>query len=297
MGPVNDLRLHSRDFRMRSMRRPNEQLHSRSRTAASPGAVRKPGSAPWTPVLARHCRSAPHGQLVRPGRARRISGASIWAPENGARGSGLRSQRLVPTEVPTSQAGKPCKGAHLYDPRRLRRPVMLPVDSSASLSPRIRRRDGAASGASGVQARSTLNGTLAPNTIRRLIATALALQVGAWLTAPEAGVAAHDVRAFAARTVYLPKCGNSGYGGAIRPRSWSPGCAGASPFFKRLRWTRWGSVATGRGRVLVCPSYRGCSTYRGRIRAYRIRPCEGKQMFTRTRLTVGGRTYGQPLVC
>ena len=106
-----------------------------------------------------------------------------------------------------------------------------------------------------------------------------------------------DARAAAATKVYLPECGNAAYGGALRPRSWSPGCAGSSPFFKKLRWSRWGSVATGRGRVLVCPSYRGCDTFSGRIRAYRVRRCDGKRMFTRTRLTVGTRSYTQRLVC
>ena len=135
-----------------------------------------------------------------------------------------------------------------------------------------------------------------PNTLRRLMTTA---SVAAAVAFPLIGVeapAATDARTFAAGTVYLPKCGNSAYGGAIRLRSWSPGCAGSSPYFKRLRWRRWGSVAAGRGRVLVC-TYRDCDTSRGSIRAYRIRWCDGKRMFTRTRLTVGGRSYRQPLVC
>lgn len=102
--------------------------------------------------------------------------------------------------------------------------------------------------------------------------------------------------------VYLPECGGTFTGLDIKPRSWSPGCAGASPLFKRLRWRGWGRrTARAHGTVLVCVGAEGCTQSRGSIRTSRIRRCDSPagpvRTYTKTMLSVGKRSYEQPLGC
>ena len=103
--------------------------------------------------------------------------------------------------------------------------------------------------------------------------------------------------------VYMPGCG-SAYYPAVKPSKWSPGCAGASPFFQKLRWRRWGrSVTIARGSVLVCGNGAtgSCDRSRGGIRASRIRSCEGEngevRIYTRILFSVGGRVSRMKIPC
>ena len=98
--------------------------------------------------------------------------------------------------------------------------------------------------------------------------------------------------ASAARPV-LAECGNSYYGGKVKPRTWSSGCVGASFNTHQLRWSSWGrTLASGRGlhRYNDCePSCAAGSSrnYRVTLRLSRVRSCyteNGRaRMFTRVR--------------
>jgi hypothetical protein len=100
-----------------------------------------------------------------------------------------------------------------------------------------------------------------------------------------------------AATVRLPDCGNSWYGGKVKPRTWDRGCTGFVDL-TRGRWSRWGkSVAYGRGY-----EYTSFGVFRVRIRASRIRVCETESWFgtfyTRVWIKkVGLRSRSYRLIC
>lgn len=98
-------------------------------------------------------------------------------------------------------------------------------------------------------------------------------------------------------TVRLPECGNSWYGGKVKPRKWDRGCTGFLDL-TGSRWSRWGeSVAYGRGYAITASGQVPV-----RIRARRIRVCETDTwlgtFYTRVWIKYGaqrGRSY--PLIC
>jgi hypothetical protein len=74
--------------------------------------------------------------------------------------------------------------------------------------------------------------------------------------------------------VRLPDCGNSWYGGKVKPRKWDRGCTGSLDLTQG-RWSRWGrSVAYGRGYAST-----GSGRVPVRVRASRIRVCETEHGF------------------
>ena len=76
-----------------------------------------------------------------------------------------------------------------------------------------------------------------------------------------------------AATVRLPNCGNSWYGGKVKPRTWDRGCTGFTDL-TRGQWSRWGKpVAYGRGYEDAL------GQIPVRIRASRIRVCETEDRF------------------
>ena len=122
------------------------------------------------------------------------------------------------------------------------------------------------------------------------------LKIVAALVLAMVALSGATVRAEAA-TVRLPDCGNSWYGGKVKPRNWDRGCTG-SPDLTGGRWSRWGeAVAYGRGHAVPASG-----RVPVRIRASRIRVCETEDWFgnfyTRVWIKYGaqrGRSYR--LIC
>lgn len=115
------------------------------------------------------------------------------------------------------------------------------------------------------------------------------------------------VASAASPTLYVAACGQTGPGFLkVKPRSFSPGCAGGSPLLVRLRWSGWGkakATANGRGILNTCdPSCAAGNSrvYPAKLVVSRVRTCMAGdrpiRLYIRTRIVVrfpAGNPFGE----
>lgn len=130
--------------------------------------------------------------------------------------------------------------------------------------------------------------------VRRVLLTCGALTCVLVVTSPAASDESGSVQQPHAEQVLVAACGLEGYGGSVRPREWSPGCAGGSLLVRGLRWSSYGqSRAVGKGTGLFNNCRPSCADatirrYPTQLTMTRVRRCqtdEGAYLFF-TRATV-----------